>query len=132
MASSLRGYLRQLRLVQLSQLRPWLTRGCRLGAMDHGCAPFVTAVSVFLRHAARVRSRLCGLLRLLEPNRQPVPVRPVLDPVRPIDQRSGDSLEPELEEQAMIEIRAAGRKHGLGNRGRSRSGGHRRRMVDLP
>ena len=102
MASSLRGYLRQLRLVQLSPLRPWLTRRCRLGAMDHGCAPFVTAVTVFLRHAARVRSRLCGLLRLLEPNRQSVAVRPVLDPVRPIDQRSGDSLEPEFEEQAMM------------------------------
>jgi hypothetical protein len=39
---------------------------------------------------------------LLEPNRQPVPFRPVLDPVRPIDQLSRDSLEPELEEQAMM------------------------------
>jgi hypothetical protein len=39
---------------------------------------------------------------LLEPNRQSVAVRPVLDPVRPIDQRSGDSLEPEFEEQAMM------------------------------
>ena len=32
-------------------------------------------------------------LKLLEPNRQPVPFRPVLDPVRPIDQRSGDFLQ---------------------------------------
>jgi hypothetical protein len=39
---------------------------------------------------------------LLEPDCQPVAVRPVLDPVRPIDHRSGDSLEPELEEQAMM------------------------------
>jgi hypothetical protein len=30
---------------------------------------------------------------LLEPNRQPVADRPVLDPVRRIDQRSGDSLQ---------------------------------------
>jgi hypothetical protein len=49
-----------------------------------------------------VRSKLCGLLKLLEPKGQPVAVRPVLDPVRPIDQLSRDSLEPELEEQAMM------------------------------
>jgi hypothetical protein len=44
---------------------------------------------------------------LLEPNRQPVPFRPVLDPVRPIDQLSRDSLEPELEEQAMMRFEQA-------------------------
>jgi hypothetical protein len=45
---------------------------------------------------------LCSFLELLEPDCQPVAVRPVLDPARPIDHRSGDSLEPELEEQAMM------------------------------
>jgi len=44
-----------------------------------------------------VGSKLCGLLKLLEPNRQPVAVRPVLDPVRPIDQRSGHPLHPEFQ-----------------------------------
>jgi hypothetical protein len=53
MARSSRGYLRQLPRFKLSPLRPWLTRRCRRGAIDHGCAPFVTAVSGFLRHPAR-------------------------------------------------------------------------------
>lgn len=72
--------------------------------MDHGCAPFVTAVSVFLRHAALVRSRLCGLVKVLEPDRQPVAVRRILDPVRPIDQRSGNSLQPEFQKRAVMDF----------------------------
>jgi len=40
--------------------------------------------------------------KLLEPNRQPVVVRPILVPVRPIDQRSGDSLQSEFEKRAIM------------------------------
>jgi len=41
---------------------------------------------------------------LLEPNRQPVAVRSLLDPLRPIDQRPGDSLKPEFEERAIMDF----------------------------
>jgi hypothetical protein len=89
MASSLRGYLRRLRLFNLAA--PIVVDAVRrLGAMDHGCAPCLSQPSASST-CLLVRSKLCGLL--LEPNRQPVAFRPVLDPVRPIDQRSGDSLQ---------------------------------------
>jgi hypothetical protein len=41
---------------------------------------------------------------LLEPKRQPVADRPVLDPVRPIDQRSGNSLQPEFQKRAVMDF----------------------------
>ena len=62
MARSSRGYLRQLPRFKLSPLRPWLTRRCRRGAIDHGCAPFVTAVSGFFRHPARHDRDYAGFL----------------------------------------------------------------------
>ena len=93
MASSLGGYLRLLRLFN-SGLSDRVDAVLRLGAMDHGCAPSLSQQSAsFFGVPSWCGSRLCGLLKLLEPNRQPVAVRPILDPVRPIDQRSGDSLQ---------------------------------------
>ena len=43
-------------------------------------------------------------LKLLEPNRQLVADRPVLDPVRPIDHRSGNSLQPEFQKRAVMDF----------------------------
>lgn len=43
-----------------------------------------------------VRSRLCRLLELLETNCQPIAVGTILKPSRPVDQHSGDPLQPEF------------------------------------
>jgi hypothetical protein len=51
-----------------------------------------------------VRSKPCRLLELLEPKRQPVADRPVLDPVRPIDHRSGNSLQPKFQKRAVMDF----------------------------
>ena len=59
---SLRGHLRQLRRLNLSPLRRWLTGRCRHGAIYHGCAPFITAVSVFLRRASWCDRNYAGSL----------------------------------------------------------------------
>jgi len=91
MASSLRGYLRRLRLFNSGRSDrswrsaaslcdgPWLCPICHSGQL--------------LRHASWCDRNYAAYLKLLEPNRQPIAVRPVLDPVRPIDQRFGDSLQ---------------------------------------
>ena len=52
-----------------------------------------------------VRSaELCGFLEFLEPKRQPVPIGSILKPSRPIDERSGDPLEPEFEERTIVDF----------------------------
>jgi hypothetical protein len=71
--------------------------------MDHGCAPSLSQQSASFFDTL-VRSKLSGLLKLLEPNRQPVADKPVLDPVRPIDQRSGNSLQPEFQKRAVMDF----------------------------
>jgi hypothetical protein len=44
-----------------------------------------------------VWSRLCGFLGLLEPDRKSVSVRTILKPSWPVDQCSGDPLQPKFE-----------------------------------
>jgi hypothetical protein len=51
-----------------------------------------------------VRSRLCGLLELLEPKCQPVAIRTILRPSRPVDQCPGDPLEAEFEKWTIVDI----------------------------
>ena len=49
-------------------------------------------------------TELCGFLELLEPNRQPLAVRTILKPSRPVDQVSGDPLQPEFEKRAVMDF----------------------------
>ena len=48
--------------------------------------------------------RLSGPLELLETNRQPIAVRTILKPSRPIDQSSGDPLEAEFEKRPIMDF----------------------------
>jgi hypothetical protein len=57
-----------------------------------------------------VRLRLCGFLELLEPDRQPVAIRAIFTPSRPINQCSGNRFGGEFEK--------ADRRREFGNRGR--------------
>jgi hypothetical protein len=43
-------------------------------------------------------------LELLEPDRQPVAIRTILTPSRPVYQRSGDSLQTEFEKRAIMDF----------------------------
>ena len=51
-----------------------------------------------------MRSRLCGLLEVLEPDRQPVAIRTILTPPRSIDKRSGNRFETEFEERTIVDF----------------------------
>jgi hypothetical protein len=51
-----------------------------------------------------VRSKLCRLLELLEPDRRSIPIRTILTPSRPVDQCSGDPLQPKFEERALVDF----------------------------
>ena len=44
------------------------------------------------------------LFELLEPDRQPISIRAILNPPRPFDQFSGDSLKAEFEERAIVNV----------------------------
>jgi hypothetical protein len=46
--------------------------------------------------------RLCGPLELLEPDRQPVAIRTILKPSRPVDQCSGDPFETEFKKRTIV------------------------------
>jgi hypothetical protein len=73
-----------------------------------------------------VRSRLCGFLELLEPKCQPIAIGTILIPPRQFDHLPDDPLEAKFGRNGPSWIRAAGLRRGLGNRDRSRLGGHRR------
>jgi hypothetical protein len=54
---------------------------------------------------ARIRGaveRLCGLLELLEPDRQPVSIGTILIASRPVDQCSGNRFEAEFEKRTIM------------------------------
>jgi hypothetical protein len=72
--------------------------------MGHGCAPSLSRQSASFYRIPPGTTESIRPLKLLEPNRQPVPFRPVLDPVRPIDQRSGNSLQPEFQKRAVMDF----------------------------
>ena len=56
-----------------------------------------------LRRSA-VRWRLSGFLGLLEPDRKSVSVKTILKPSWPVDQCSGDPLQPKFEERALVDF----------------------------
>jgi hypothetical protein len=52
-----------------------------------------------------VRSaELCGLLELLEPKRQPIPIGMILKPSWSVDHCSGDPLQPEFQEWSIVNV----------------------------
>jgi hypothetical protein len=74
-----------------------------------------------------VRSKLCRLLELLEPERQSVPVGAILTPPRQLDLLPDDPFQAEFEKRTIMDFEQPVRDNGLGNRGQHRSGD----MVDL-
>ena len=77
MASSLRGYLRRLRLFNLAA--PIVVEAVlRLDGMDHDGAPSLSQQPPSFLPLPLVRSKLCRLLELLEPDRQSIPIRTIL------------------------------------------------------
>jgi hypothetical protein len=50
------------------------------------------------------RLSLCGFLKLFEAECQSVSIGIIPKPSRPVDQRSGDSLQPEFEERAIVDF----------------------------
>ena len=52
-----------------------------------------------------MRSRLCGFLGLLEPDRKSVSVRTILKPSWPVDQCSGDPLQPKFEKWTIMDFK---------------------------
>jgi hypothetical protein len=67
------------------------------------------------------------ILELLEPKRQPVPIRTILTPPPRLNHLPDDSLKPEFEESAIMDFEQPIRDVNFGNRGRRGSGGRRRR-----
>jgi hypothetical protein len=53
-----------------------------------------SSLSLTLRH----------IFELFEPDGQPVPIRSVLEPSRPVDQRSDDPLEAEFEKWSIVDF----------------------------
>ena len=103
MASSLRGYLRRLRLFNLAA--PIVVEAVlRLDGMDHDGAPSLSQQPPSFLPLPLVRSKLCRLLELLEPDRQSIPIRTILTPSRPVDQCSSDPLQPKFEERALVDF----------------------------
>jgi hypothetical protein len=51
-----------------------------------------------------MRSRLCGSLELLEPNRQSVPIGTILCPPRRLDHLPGNPFKPEFEKRPTVDF----------------------------
>jgi len=103
MASSLRGYLRRLRLFNLAA--PIVVEAVlRLDGMDHGGAPSLSQQPPSFLPLPLVRSKLCRLLELLEPERQSVPVGAILTPPRQLDLLPDDPFQAEFEKRTIMDF----------------------------
>ena len=68
------------------------------------CAIFVTAATVSPTRIPLVRSKLCRLLELLEPERQSVPVGAILTPPRQLDLLPDDLFQTEFEKRTIMDF----------------------------